>query len=303
MQWETEAEARLNKAPFFVRRKVKQQVEDYVRSQGRTLVTSEDITASKKAFFGGVASSSCVNKDKANNEGIPVSSEEIAKLEELVEKGLLMNGLESKYHSIKLCGGAAGCPLSVIDDKKVAQTMIDVVETTDLAADISCKLGSKPVLSHHKFKAAVAGCPNSCSEPQIKDFSIIGQRRPTVSTNTCSGCGLCIKACRENGLTLDNKTISINYESCLNCGLCIDACPREVLVADKIGYKIVVGGRLGRHPRLAETLVELVDQEQLFDIMTVCLDILKREGIAGERFSHLVERMGIEELRKRISAV
>jgi dissimilatory sulfite reductase (desulfoviridin) alpha/beta subunit len=304
MQWDKEAELRLNKAPFFVRKKVRQMTEDYVRREGRDFVTSEDVTAAKDAFLGRKPSSSNTEREDLSpaehGEEIPVTAEEIARLEAMVDRGEVMEGLETNYHQVKLCGGAAGCPLSVIDDKKAAQIMLDIIEETKLKEDMAAKLAGKPILSHHKFKAAVAGCPNNCSEPQIKDFAIVGQRRPKVSNMPCSGCGLCLKACRERALKLENKQIEVIYENCLNCGLCIEACPKGVLVEEQAGYKITVGGRLGRHPRLAETLVELGNDKELRRVMTNCLELLKLKGRPGERLSHLVERIGLDELKKRV---
>jgi dissimilatory sulfite reductase (desulfoviridin) alpha/beta subunit len=303
MQWDKQAEIRLNKAPFFVRKKVRRMTEDFVSSQGRDFVTPEDLTAAKDAFLGRKSSGNGEIEglsSAGSSEDIPVTAEEIARLEKVVEKGEVMGGLDTKCHHVKLCGGAAGCPLSVIDDKAAAQIMLEVIEETKLKEDMDVKLAGRPVLSHHKFKAAVAGCPNSCSEPQIKDFAVVGQRRPKVSDIPCSGCGLCLKACRERGLELENKQIEVNYDNCLNCGLCIEACPKGVLVEDQAGYKITVGGRLGRHPRLAETLVELADNKELPRVMTNCLELLKQEGRSGERFSHLVERIGLTELKRRV---
>lgn len=304
MRWEEQAEARLQKAPFFVRRKVKQLTEDYVRNQGRDLVTSDDLSNAKSSFFGRSSNGSVADdKQPADchiSKDIPVTAEEITRLEKMVESGEVMEGLESKYHSIRLCGGAAGCPLSVIEDKKAAQIIIEVIEAANLAEDIAKKLEGRPVLSHHKFKGAVAGCPNCCSEPQIKDFAIVGQRKPKVSDVPCSGCGLCLKACREKALLLQDKQIEVVYDNCLNCGMCIEACPKGVLVEGEVGYKLTVGGRLGRHPRLAETLVEMAGDEQLRQVLTNCIQFLKKEGRPGERFSHLVERYGLEELKKRV---
>jgi len=303
MRWDEQAELRLNKAPFFVRKKVRKMTEDFVSSQGGDFVTPEDLTAAKDAFLGRKPSSNGGGEgisSVGSSEDIPVTAEEIARLEEMVEKGEIMGGLETKYHQIKLCGGAAGCPLSVIEDKAAAQIMLAVIEETKLSEVMEVKLAGRPVLSHHKFKAAVAGCPNSCSEPQIKDFAIVGQRRPRVSDISCSGCGLCLKACRERSLVLENKQIEVIYDICLNCGLCIEACPKGVLVEDQVGYKITVGGRLGRHPRLAETLVKLADDKELSRVMINCLELLKQEGRPGERLSHLVERIGMTELKKRV---
>jgi len=51
MQWQSEAEAAIKKAPFFVRRKARERVEARVAAQSREVVTAEDVRAAKKQFL------------------------------------------------------------------------------------------------------------------------------------------------------------------------------------------------------------------------------------------------------------
>ncbi|HIE32959.1 MAG TPA: protochlorophyllide oxidoreductase, partial [Thermodesulfobacteriaceae bacterium] len=50
MQWTPEAEAWLKRVPFFVRKKVKQEVEKWLSAQGKTEVTEEDFLKAKQAL-------------------------------------------------------------------------------------------------------------------------------------------------------------------------------------------------------------------------------------------------------------
>ncbi len=52
MEWAPEAETRLARVPGFVRRMVRRRAEDYVRGQGRDLVTKDDLTLLAKRRFG-----------------------------------------------------------------------------------------------------------------------------------------------------------------------------------------------------------------------------------------------------------
>lgn len=281
MQWDHKAQTRLSKVPFFVRKKVRKQVEVYVTDQGRNVVTDADVSAVKQRF-------------------IMPTAEEIEKLEQAVERGNIMEGLDTKYYMIKVCGGAAGCPLSVIEDKKIAHMMLEVIEETNLVDYMAAGIEEgRPSLSHHKFKMGIAGCPNGCSEPHIKDFAVIGQLFPVVGSDGCTGCGICLKSCRENALKLSSRKIKVDYDRCLGCGNCIEACSKGVF-AGREGYKIIVGGRLGRHPRLAETLGVVDTQEELRMVFKNSLELFKAKRKQGQRFSHLVESLGIEEVRRLV---
>lgn len=52
LSWNSEAETRLKRVPSFVRRMVRKSVEDYVREQGRGMVTPADMSAVAKRRFG-----------------------------------------------------------------------------------------------------------------------------------------------------------------------------------------------------------------------------------------------------------
>jgi NAD-dependent dihydropyrimidine dehydrogenase PreA subunit len=51
---------------------------------------------------------------------------------------------------------------------------------------------------------------------------------PTVDQSTCTGCGLCIKACPDGVLALENgkpKAGEGVFMGCIACGHCVAACP------------------------------------------------------------------------------
>ncbi|WP_425449834.1 YjjW family glycine radical enzyme activase [Dethiothermospora halolimnae] len=45
--------------------------------------------------------------------------------------------------------------------------------------------------------------------------------------NLCENCGLCVKECPYNALTVDNNKVKWNKNTCKECGKCIDICPRD----------------------------------------------------------------------------
>jgi ferredoxin len=45
----------------------------------------------------------------------------------------------------------------------------------------------------------------------------------------CKGCGICVKTCPYEAITLINGKAFVNEERCDNCGLCISICPFQAI--------------------------------------------------------------------------
>lgn len=179
--------------------------------------------------------------------------------------------------------------------------MESLLEEEGLAAWIARTL-PQPALARHAFRAAAAECPNACSQPQIKDFGVIQLSLPGRGGGVCDNCGLCVKACRENGITLDGKKPAVNFELCLRCGACFKVCPTGALRAEKKGFSVYIGGRLGRHPRLGLKVIELTDEEGVLKALRAIIKAYIREGRQGERFGDLADRLGMKRLKDEIEA-
>lgn len=48
--------------------------------------------------------------------------------------------------------------------------------------------------------------------------------KPTISSEQCTGCGVCLKYCAQGALTLANRKTSIDHSKCVGCGRCIGVC-------------------------------------------------------------------------------
>jgi NAD-dependent dihydropyrimidine dehydrogenase PreA subunit len=53
---------------------------------------------------------------------------------------------------------------------------------------------------------------------------------PRIDTEKCSGCGLCVGVCQNDGLELRNEVVFfVGGDSCTWCGLCEAVCPRGAI--------------------------------------------------------------------------
>jgi dissimilatory sulfite reductase (desulfoviridin) alpha/beta subunit len=67
-------------------------------------------------------------------------------------------------------------------------------------------------------------------------------------------------------------------------------CPTRTLDTDKTGYRILIGGKLGRHPRLAEEIPGIFSEPEVIDVIRQCIRYYKANSQNGERFAELVGR-------------
>jgi electron transport complex protein RnfB len=47
----------------------------------------------------------------------------------------------------------------------------------------------------------------------------------SLDTDTCKGCGTCIKRCQMEAVYLDDSKAVLNLNRCIGCGLCVSTCP------------------------------------------------------------------------------
>lgn len=115
------------------------------------------------------------------------------------------------------------------------------------------------VRRHEAFSISLAGCGNACSNPHIADVGFVAVWRPETDKNRCAGSQACagkdgatpcVSACPEGLVTLFKGKPVIDRKTCLDCGRCVKACPALALSGPR-GWRIYLGGCLGRRPRLA----------------------------------------------------
>ena len=258
MKWIKEAEEAVGKVPFFVRKRVRKRVEEEAARDGAGQVTLDHVKTCQQRFLN--------------------------RMEE-----------EVMGFQVETCFGPSGCPNRAVAYDDLAKKVEGILVKRNLKDSLRSRVVGLLKL-HHEFRVSISDCPNACSRPQISDIGLIGARRPQISSEECIQCGACVEACREGAIVLAGSWPVIDWPKCVFCGQCITACPTRTLQEEKRGFRIQVGGKLGRHPRLAEELPGIHSPEETLETIDRCLDHYQKHCRHGARFGEILERTGTKGL-------
>lgn len=256
MEWDKDAEQAVGKVPFFVRKRVKKRVESEAQQAGAARVTMTHVTACQQRYL---------HHQEEEVQGF----------------------------SLESCFGQSGCPNRIDTGDDMGKRVENLLRGHDLKNFMQSRV-SGPLKLHHEFRLTMADCPNACSRPQIVDIGLISASLPKRSESPCSGCGACLEACREEAITLAGPETGpqFDWQRCLACGQCARACPTGTILQGCTGYRILLGGKLGRHPQLGQELPGIFAPEITLKIIDACLTHFKAENRQGERFGELLNRTG-----------
>jgi anaerobic sulfite reductase subunit C len=198
-----------------------------------------------------------------------------------------MNGDEGIF-SVEYCRGFRGCPRAALDGGDLARLIQEIVAPPGVRGvpDTDPEAG----LYHRKFRVSLSLCPNACSRPQIADFGVIGAALPRATGNTCTGCNVCTGVCREGAISPRFGVPVIDYSRCVSCGECARACPCGSIEIHSTGFRVLVGGRLGRHPRLARELGGLYTAAEATRLLERSARLFLEHCGEGRRFAELLDR-------------
>lgn len=256
MKWTEEAEKAIKKVPFFIRKKVRARVEDEAVAAGRKAITISDVKTTQKRYLTNMSS-------------------------------------EVKGFQLDTCFGAGGCPNRVVESSALFNNLENLLIKEDILKFLRQNIGDN-IKFHHEFRITLADCPNACSQPQIKDIGIIGASIPEITGNECILCRQCVDICKENAIILNEQECmpKIDYELCIKCKQCIKECPTGTISEKNAGFKILLGGKLGRHPRLAQELPCIFTENEILGIVKKCIDYYKKNSKNGARFADIYNEYG-----------
>ena len=76
-------------------------------------------------------------------------------------------------------------------------------------------------------------------------------------------------------------------------------CPTGSMIEGQKGYRVQLGGKLGRHPQLANELPGIHDENAVIEIVKECLRFYKEKSKNGERFGQILTPADFEALARR----
>lgn len=296
MEWDKSASSLLEKVPPFVQKTVREKVETLARERGKTMITEAEVMAARESFMSR-------QQDATPTQGIaaahkPTDNKKLAILKKY-PKYFNKDGNPVLYQINSCRGAEVHCPFLITDSHVLADAIRNRLEKLEFTEKLMNKIEGQ-ILPHHTMKLAVSGCPNSCSMPQIKDFGAHAIEPVCVDPESeCIECMKCVETCREDAITVKDRQVSIDMEKCVHCGLCAKVCPSGSIKSGMKKYRVMIGGKVGRHPKFAVEILPQADEIMTLKALDVCVDIIVSSK-TERRFRTLIEQQGIEEIKKRI---
>ncbi len=280
MKWDEKAEAMLARVPFFVRKMAREKVESYVEERGRDVVTPSDVEEARKGFL-----------------RMTVTGEDEARPARGSAPGA--TGEVTLYRVDTCRGSELDCPFSLVKLAPLRERIIALMDREDFTRRAMERI-SGPVLAHHQFRVALSACPNACSQPQVRDVGVVACLRPVLTEEACTQCGLCTEACMEDAVVLGDDGPVIDRAACVECGLCVLNCPTGTLGAGDAAYRVLVGGKLGRHPQLGLELLSAASEDEVVKAVAMCAGLFLDRKKEDRRFGDVVNRLGVEQMRQML---
>ena len=190
-----------------------------------------------------------------------------------------------RVRTITACQGSAICPSGCIDTYALAEELDERYFGRELP---------------HKFKFGVTGCQNNCLKAEENDVGIKGGIKVAWQEEKCIQCGVCVKACREGAITLEDGKISVDSSKCNFCGRCTKACPTDAY-DNTHGYIVSFGGIFGNHINKGKTVISFIeDHEKLLKVCDAAINFFEKNANAGERLKFTIDRVGEDKFNKEI---
>jgi dissimilatory sulfite reductase (desulfoviridin) alpha/beta subunit len=276
LSWDRDAEANLKRVPFFMRKMVRNKVEERVKKRAGKRVTLSDFQEAEARFKN-------VTTGKSN--------------EELLAMMPVENRMGVEMVVIETCHAElSNCQNRIIDPKKWKGIITEWIDKSGVSERLRKRIDSEKILYHHRFRVSISGCPNGCSRPQIADFAVVGAVSPVVDYDRCSSCGLCAEECPDLAIYFndsnDGEIPLFDMSLCLGCYRCRDVCPSGSIAISDSTQRVFIGGKLGRRPHLADDVGKIKDGKGLVGFLTKVTDDFLDNSGPNERFSDFWIRSG-----------
>ena len=108
------------------------------------------------------------------------------------------------------------------------------------------------------------------------------------------------EVCPEKAIVVEDDKAKIIWDKCNLCGACVGTCPSDLITEEWKGYKLFVGGKIGKHPKLGVELTEAKSPQEAVAIFRKIINWSKKNTNIGERFGDCLDRVGFEKFKKQI---
>lgn len=216
-----------------------------------------------------------------------IKLEQIEEVKNALAEGDVAPGVcGPRVRTVTACQGSEICPSGCIDTYKIARELDDRYYARELP---------------HKFKFGVTGCQNNCLKAEENDVGVKGGIKVVPIPEQCIGCGVCIKACRQDALKFDDGgKIVLDESKCNYCGRCIKTCPSEAYEQTP-GYIVSFGGLFGNKINQGEPVIDFIeDHDKLMKVCDAAIEFFEENANAGERFKFTIDRVGIDKFEQKI---
>lgn len=262
--WAPEAAQALKGVPVLVRPLARRKVEARVRGEGRGQVSLADFAAAEARFQAVMGTKS----DKELARLLPSENRPGAEL-------VVLESCRAKL---------SGCPNALLDTDPWRAALEEWLAANQVSERLRAKVEGDLILFHHKLRLSLAGCPNGCSRPQIADLALVGTVSPIFEPADCTACGACAAVCPDGAISV-TETASWDPAGCLGCLGCANSCPTGAVTLGPVEARVLMGGKLGRHPHLAGEVARVRSPEQAVALMGQAMDDYIEHAPQGERFA------------------
>ena len=193
-----------------------------------------------------------------------IKVEDLEKVKEELAAGGVQTGVcGPRVRTVTACQGSEICPSGCIDTYTLAKELDERYFGRELP---------------HKFKFGVTGCQNNCLKAEENDVGIKGGMTVEYKEDACISCGVCVKACRLEALTMKDGKIEINTDKCNNCARCVKSCPTDAWVGTP-GYIVSFGGTFGNFVYKGQELVPIIrDKDTLFRVTDAAINYFEENA-------------------------
>ena len=186
-------------------------------------------------------------------------------------------------------------------------------ETLRKLADVAEKYGAAALKVTSAARIAIVGLKeedvdNVWSDLGMKAGAAVGLC--VRSVKACPGTTFCKRGIQDSlglGLKLDEKYHGVQLPAKFKLGVsgcanqCAETCIKDIgLVGLPKGWKVLVGGKGGGRPRLAQELAKDLSTEEAIALVDKIIEYYKANGKPRRRLGAMIEKMGLDNFKKAV---